>query len=71
MIGDEGKNSHSDWYSNGGTVPIWGKTNGLSATLLWGLTRFDGRERPSSTTRVLSSIPHTLQAAIREWLRAG
>jgi hypothetical protein len=55
MIGDEGRNSHSDWYSNGGTsVPMWGKTNGLSATLLWDLTRFDGRGRPSSTTRALS-----------------
>jgi hypothetical protein len=30
-------NSHSDGYSNAGTsVPMWGKTNGLSATLLWG-----------------------------------
>jgi hypothetical protein len=30
------RNSHSDGYSNGGTsVPMWGKTNGLSATLLW------------------------------------
>jgi hypothetical protein len=43
------------WVPNGGHFSSnVGKTNGLSATLLWSLTRFDGHGRPSSTTRALS-----------------
>ena len=73
MIGDEGRNSHSDWYSNGGTsFPMWGKTNGLSATLLWGPYPLRRAWTPVLHNESSeSSIPHTLQAAIREWLRAG